>query len=253
MFHDDKHVLTGRGVVIWDGITRPDNKDPEKIIHSIKIAIAPGSLEIAELEQLAHGALAADSVFKGQLPSGGNWPVKTIDPGSSDPTVDGYTAINAKTFNGAPQVFDASGKILDPMQYGRMLYPGAIVKILLHAYTFNKQSKGVAFGLDGIGIVDATTPKLSIAAGIDVGAAFGGGAPPVVAPPAPGVLPVVPPTVVPPRTEVIPAPDFLTPTPPAPAPASGPVMTAKANGKTHGEFIAAGWNDEQLRAQGYIV
>lgn len=38
----------------------------------------------------------------------------------------------------------------------------------------------------------------------------------------------------------------------APAPAA-PQMTPKANGVTYEAFIAKGWTDEQLRAQGYIV
>ncbi len=41
------------------------------------------------------------------------------------------------------------------------------------------------------------------------------------------------------------------PTPPAPAP-SGPKMTAKANGMTYEQFAAAGWTDDQLRANGYM-
>lgn len=38
--------------------------------------------------------------------------------------------------------------------------------------------------------------------------------------------------------------------PPAP---SGPVMTPKANGVTYEAFIAKGWTDEQLKAQGYMA
>lgn len=48
-----------------------------------------------------------------------------------------------------------------------------------------------------------------------------------------------------------PAPEVLqAPTPPA-AP-TGPVMTAKAAGQPYEAFIAAGWTDEQLKANGYM-
>lgn len=39
----------------------------------------------------------------------------------------------------------------------------------------------------------------------------------------------------------------------AEAPAPGPQMTAKANGVTYEAFIAKGWTDEQLKAQGYMA
>lgn len=53
---------------------------------------------------------------------------------------------------------------------------------------------------------------------------------------------------------VQPAHDFLKP-PPAPPAApvpTGPVMTAKAGGATYDAFIAQGWTDEMMRAQGYL-
>lgn len=39
----------------------------------------------------------------------------------------------------------------------------------------------------------------------------------------------------------------------APPPPNGPAMTAKAGGKTYESFIAAGWNDDQLRQHGYLA
>ena len=47
-----------------------------------------------------------------------------------------------------------------------------------------------------------------------------------------------------------PAKDFLTPEPPAPA---GLTMTAAANGITYEAYIAKGWKDDQLIAQGLAV
>ena len=65
------------------------------------------------------------------------------------------------------------------------------------------------------------------------------GAPPAFAP----VPPVAP--------GIQPAPDFLNP-PPPPVPAR-PQMTAKAAGQPYQTFKDAGWTDEQLRANGYMV
>jgi hypothetical protein len=82
-------------------------------------------------------------------------------------------------------------------------------------------------------------------------------------PPAMGVaapsVPATPPTA--PAVTVAPSPTFLAPPPPGAAPAapaapavpSGPTMTALAKGLTYAQFIAQGWNDAQLRANGYMV
>lgn len=50
--------------------------------------------------------------------------------------------------------------------------------------------------------------------------------------------------------------DTAAPPPPAdaaPPPPAGPAMTDKAGGKTYESFIAAGWNDDQLRQHGYLA
>ena len=92
-----------------------------------------------------------------------------------------------------------------------------------------------------------------------------------VQPPAPGA-PVYPPAPVQPAAPVPANPAILAvpgapaapaapaPMPPAPpaAPAApvapaGPQMTAKAGGVAYAQFIAQGWNDTQLREQGYMV
>lgn len=66
------------------------------------------------------------------------------------------------------------------------------------------------------------------------------------------------------QVPVTPAPGFIAPpgangAPPpppgaaAPPPPAGPTMTAKANGNSYASFIAAGWTDATLRANGYLV
>lgn len=79
-------------------------------------------------------------------------------------------------------------------------------------------------------------------------------------PPAMGVAaPVLGPQPPPPAAiSVAPSPTFLAPPPPGAAPAApaaptGPVMTALAKGLTYAQFIAQGWNDAQLRQNGYMV
>lgn len=177
-FHDDKHVISMEGVVIWDGLTKPDpiESDPGNFSHNLRIAFKAGCPEQAELEQLVQAALAASQEFKGVMPHGGNHPISAIDP-SKFPELPGYLAFSAGTRLGAPAVFDMNGAELQPMQYGRMIYNGTIVRILVHAYAYSNKQKGVNFGLDGVQIVDATAPRLSIgAAGLDknqVAAAFG--------------------------------------------------------------------------------
>lgn len=259
MIHNEgKNVSTGDGIVLWDGVTQPETKDTGAIVHSLKIAIVEGSPEKGELEQLANNALAADSVFKGQLPPGGEWPLRAIDVsklGDSAPLMAGRVAINANTRLGAPLVYDANGQQLQAMQYGQMLYPGAIVKLLVHAYTFNNKSKGVAFGLDGIQIINATTPKLDVGGGMSasqVSAAFGGaGAAPSQQPQqhhvaANGAVIMPPSNVVQPNQGFVQNAGVIQP------PAPQHVMLPAAKGMTYETAIAAGWTDEMLIANGMM-
>lgn len=283
MKHGENHVITGNVVIVWDGITRPDKNDSGDLVHKLKVAFPNNAPEYAELYELAMAALKADSKFKGNLPPGGVWPMQPVDPNQFEGKLPAHQAFSAKTYRGAPQVFDANGQELSPMVYGPMLYPGAVVRLIVHAYTFDNKSKGVAFGLDGIQIVDAQAPRLDVG-GVDAGAAFGATGKPAgaTAPPAPGqpaaggyppppgapaAAPAGPPGYQAPPAPgvpagVAPAPDFLNPpggapAPPSapaapPAPPAGPVMTAKAAGQSYEAFIAAGWNDDQLRANGYM-
>ena len=254
---DEKHVIV-EGVVVWDGVTQPKNNDQGKMVHSLKVAIRPNAPELAEIEQLATAALQADSTMKGQLPTGGSWPIKLGTAGEIDPALVGYTPCNTKTYAGAPQVFDINGRQLTAMEYGPLLYAGAIVKVITHAYSFTNIQKGVAFGLDGIQIIDATTPKLSVAAGYDATGVFGAAATPGAAP-APGAplapppaLGVTPPPPAPPAG-VQPHPGFLagpSATPPPPAP--GLTRTATSPG-SYEELQAAGWSDQQMIDAGHMV
>jgi hypothetical protein len=262
-FHGEQHVVTGRCIVVWDGITQPDKNDGGQLVHSLKLACLPTAPEVAELTQIATAALQADAKFRGTLPPGGCWPINNCDPQKIEGKLAGHVEFNAKTYRGAPQVFDANGKSLDPMVYGPMLYPGAIVQAVVHAYSFDNMSKGVAFGLDGIKIIDAKAPRLPVGGGIDASAVFGGapafGPPGAAAPPVyQPAPPVYQPAPAPVAANVQPHPGFLTPgaaPPPAPPmpPAPARQMTAAANGVTYEAYIAAGWTEQQLRENGLML
>ena len=274
MFHNEgKNVRTQSGIVIWDGITSPDIGDDGTVSHSVKIAIPQNADETAELEQLANATLAASADFKGVLPPGGNWPIMDLDVsklGDSAPLMAGRIAINAKTRRGVPPVYDANGQQLNTMQIGQMLYPGCVVELLVHCYAFNNKSKGVAYGLDGIMIIDATAPKLDVGGGMaasQVAAAFGtpsqGAAPTMPTQQAPvhtaanGAVVTPPPTVQPNTDFVVNAGQpgaVVTPPPTVVTPPQTPlrVMTAAAQGMTYEAAIGAGWTDETLIANGMM-
>ncbi len=81
------------------------------------------------------------------------------------------------------------------------------------------------------------------------------GVPAAAPPPPPAAVPAAAP---PAPVAVVPHPAILgapaaPPPPPPPPPAAGPVMTAKANGATYAQMVAAGWTDATLRQHGYLV
>jgi hypothetical protein len=291
--YGDKHVIA-RGVILWDGVTRPEQKAVEGtgeryLQYSLKVALVASQPEVQEINAIAIIALN-ESKWKGSMPPGGIWPIMAIAPSDFEGRLPNHVAFNAKSRR-CPQVFDINKQELAPMTYNSMLYPGAVVDVLLSTYAFDKKSKGIAASLDGILIVDATAPRLPVGVQVDAGAAFGGpqGAqggytPPPVAPQGyqppqqplgtPGYqqpgIPAQPPVYTPPPqvnpAAVQPAPDFLNPpggqpgmapppvAPPTPPPASALAhqMTAAAQ-YTYDQYRQAGWSDEQLRANGLML
>ena len=230
MKHGDNHVITGNAIVIWDGITKPEvmkNGQPCPPKFGLKLALVPTDPCIAEIEAISKAALQS-SEFKGVMPHGGSWPLMPANPQLADGALNGMITINPKTNQAdiAQKVYDASGQLLNPMTYGRMLYPGALIQVMIHAFAFNNVQKGIALGLDGIRIIDATAPALNIGAAMpaaEVAAAFGAapaagqptappvyqGAPGMAAAPAPvyqqPVAPLVAPAPpMPPRNSFVP-------------------------------------------------
>ena len=185
----DKQAIV-EGVLIWDGITRPEEpKNGLSAKYTVKIAVHPNQPEVLELTHILTKELN-EGPFRGALPNGAKWGLNSVQAGTADGVLDGWLCMNAGTYNGAPSIYDTSGAVLQPMTYGPMIYPGMKVQILVHAYTANKAgNNAVVFGLDGIMIIDATTPRLNVG-GSAAGAsqAFGGGLP-GVQPAAPAAVP----------------------------------------------------------------
>lgn len=256
MRYGQGNVITGLGIVMWDGVTRPEEKDDGKggkrQQWSLKVALLASAPEIAELTAIATEALQGDAKFKGQLPPGGVWPIMQVNPADFEGKLPSHVAFNAKSFR-IPQVFGIDNKELPPIAYQNMLYPGATVRVVIHAYAFDNKSKGIAFGLDGVQIIDATTPRLPVG-GVDASAAFaaaGGQAAPPVAPVAPPVYtppPAAPVAPAPPAAPVAPAPDFLNP---PVAPPKRMVTAPTGQQFEYDVLIAGGWTDASLTANGY--
>lgn len=292
MKYGDNNVITGPAIIIWDGVTQPELKEakgnqPAFTQYSLKVAAHPQSPEIAELQQIVQAALTADTTFRGQMPPGGNYPLVQNDPNKYEGKLAGYIEFNTKTRR-VPQVYDANNQELPPHVYGPMLYPGAVVRLIVSAYTFNNVSKGVTFSLNGIQIIDASTPRLPVG-GVDAAAGFASagmpahtpampqmpmGAPAPQMPAAPGLpsapafvapaapaytaapAPMQPAPMMPAAVPTAPAHDYLTPMQPGMAPPPAPparVMTTAAQGIPYESYIAHGWTDAMLIQNGLMM
>jgi hypothetical protein len=161
------------GVVLWDGISRPETSDDGKLKWNVKIAVPPNCPDLALLDQLTRQELAS-CPFKGTMPNGGKWPMNRIEPNDYDGNFVGYFAINCSTFR-QPVVLNEQNQPMDVMQYGQMLYPGQRVDVLVHAKYYDNKSKGIAARLDGLQIIaSANAPRANIGgAGVNAQAAFG--------------------------------------------------------------------------------
>jgi hypothetical protein len=161
------------GVVLWDGISRPETSDDGKLKWNVKIAVPPNCPDLALLDQLTRQELAS-CPFKGTMPNGGKWPMNRIEPNDYDGNFVGWFAINCSTFR-QPVVLNEQNQPMDVMQYGQMLYPGQRVDVLVHAKYYDNKSKGIAARLDGLQIIaSANAPRANIGgAGVNAQAAFG--------------------------------------------------------------------------------
>jgi hypothetical protein len=111
---------------------------------------------------------------------------------------------------------------------------------------FGPDPTQAGFGQGALPPGASLTPPAGMAAGV---APTGAPPPPAAAPASAYPAPVVPnPAILAPA-----APPPPPAAPAAPAAPTGPQMTAKAGGVPYASFIAQGWNDDALRANGFIV
>lgn len=226
----EKLVQVNKAVLSWDGLRTPETRQSGSINYNISFLMLKTAPEYAELDAIAKAQLASGQ-FKGVLPPGGHMPLELIaDPAKYGAQYNNHLVIKAGTSRGVPTICDNNLQSLQPMVFGPMLYPGCIINVLVDSWDYNTINKGVAFGLQGIQIVDSTAPVLPVAAGMspdDVTKAFGGQAPATAAvPAAPGSGP--------------------------PAPPDNHIMLPAAGTHTYQEYIDGGWNDEKLVTAGFM-
>jgi hypothetical protein len=255
-WHDDSHVITCNGIVIWEAVTKPDiNENSGNQSWNLRVAVDPNAPEVAELQELVVRALKNSSKPNVNLNNRGNNPISQIDHAKFPELPANYLCFSAGTIQGAPPVMDANGAEMQPMTYGPKLYNGTVVRLLVHAYAYDNKQKGVNYGLDGVQIIDGNAPRLAIgAAGLSkdvVKSAFGGvaaAAPAATtqAPPPPAVTGNQPPP--PPHT------DYMdTPPPPPVVEAVFPPVGWWPHPQAPGKFYNAGnevLTEAQLRARG---
>lgn len=196
--NEGNSVLTGNVVIIWNGLTKPDTVSSDKGDYqswNLRVASPAHAPEMAELEALRQKALRESTKKEVSVSVPGNNPVSDIDA-SKFPELPGHKAFSASTKMGAPDVFDVNGNLLSPMEYGPMIYNGCVVRLMVDAYAYANKQKGINFGLQGVQIIDAQAPRLSIGAsgpGTDtVRSAFMGGGAAQTPPPAPTAAPAAP-------------------------------------------------------------
>ena len=256
IFNTDHVAVTG--LVLWDGLSKPEPMDGGGLKHSIRIAPLNSDPALQELEQVATTCLQT-SEFKGVLPPGANWPFIPCDVDKFGQLVAGRTGCSGITYNGAPTIFDANGNEIPLQIAAGQLYPGALVEVIYSPRAYNNKQKGIGFWVQGVKILDATLPKLDVGSGLGKNEAanmFAQTAGAHTSPPGAQAAGQVPP---PPGAQVQPNQSFAqgpgqVPPPPG-AQATGPVhnMTSAAAGVPYETYIAQGWTDEALIANGYMT
>lgn len=171
----------------------------------------------------------------------------------------------------APAIYDATVNVENPPVLDKVgaVVPGYVIQVVGSVKGNTGASPGVYLNLSGVGL-RAFLPAI-MTRGIDVAGKFGGalpagastlpapvstipaGTPPAAAAPPPAALP--PPAAAP--TAIVPAPGIVGIPPaaaPPPAPAAAPPPPAAKpphKGLPYASYKAAGWSDEQLKADGY--
>lgn len=178
---DDKHVKLCGGILVWDGVTQPEQvtqgQQAGKLKYSLKAVFEPHNPDIALFEQLSQKALM-ESKWRGQLPAGGRMPIGFVQPGEFNDMFPGYRVISFKTTLKQPDVYDENGGIIDPMRFSAVIYGGQKVDVLAHCYEYDAAgNKGISAGLDAFAVIEsAQMPRQQFGNGINTASAFGQGA-----------------------------------------------------------------------------
>jgi hypothetical protein len=175
-----KNMVVCRGIVVWDGITRPEALEAKEgkapgMKWNLKVVLEPNNPDLPVLDQLAQRELF-EGEFKGMLPRGGNMPIGTVGPGEFKDLFPGCAVINVSTFR-QPQVIGENGNALQPHEYGPLFYNGQRVDVILHCNTYNNVSKGVATRLDAVRVLTSeNAPRIDIGGGgtFDTSSVWGG-------------------------------------------------------------------------------
>jgi hypothetical protein len=175
-----KNMVVCRGIVVWDGITRPEALEAKEgkapgMKWNLKVVLEPNNPDLPVLDQLAQRELF-EGEFKGVLPRGGNMPIGTVGPGEFKDLFPGCAVINVSTFR-QPQVIGENGNALQPHEYGPLFYNGQRVDVILHCSTYNNVSKGVATRLDAVRVLTSeNAPRIDIGGGgtFDTTSVWGG-------------------------------------------------------------------------------
>ncbi len=244
-------IRTEALTLVWDNASKQNvDKQTGKINWGVTVAIPRNSATYKEMRA------AADAATAKAYPTGKpfkfkDWeaefdPAKYPEFSPAEYVFARFSSKDAKvTFNGTQEVARE--------EFGRLAYPGAKVAVVGRVWCYMPDEKtanqtGIKWFYEGVQLVDATTPRLSISSGMssaDVANAFG--AQPSAASAftsAPAAAPVAQPTPPAASTPVAPNPGIVPPVPTA-------KMTTA--GQTVESFLAVGWTVEQMRADGWVV
>ena len=179
--YEQDYVRIDGCVIAYDGVTRPeiqqqgDNAGKPK--WTLKVLVPPQSPDLGLFDQLSRRALQT-SKFRGQLPAGGRMPIGLAQPGEFNDMFLGWAVINAKSGRKAPDVYSEDGKLLSAIEYGRLIFTGQRVNVLVGCYEYDKAgNKGISAGLEAIQIVTSANAQFIAlsGSGVNTAGAFGGG------------------------------------------------------------------------------
>ena len=142
-------IITPAGVLSFPALAKPVKNDAGQEKYEAQIVFAPGTdiTEIEEIVQEALDTLVPDDIDKDEL----RLPIKQSKAKAKKlgaPYVEGGTYVTAKS-NYQPGMVD--GDLDAIIAVDDELYPGAVVKLQVHAYFYNaKGNKGIGIGLDNV-------------------------------------------------------------------------------------------------------